>query len=171
MSLFKRNHREDQQVLAAAASAAAASAAKETPAAFQADLDALVAHVNRHAGRFPDGFVPELRRCCDLLGEVVEDMAQPGRHLDVHAVVSLSGMIRDYLPTTVSAYLSVDPAAVDVPTAAGPSANEALLDQVAGLAQAAEDVLDAERRNDADALLSQGAFLRTKFSRSDLLEL
>jgi hypothetical protein len=30
------------------------------------------------------------------------------------------------------------------------------------------DLLDAARAHDADALLSQGSFLRTKFSGSDL---
>ena len=32
----------------------------------------------------------------------------------------------------------------------------------------AMDLLDATRAHDADALLSQGSFLRTKFSGSDL---
>jgi hypothetical protein len=74
----------------------------------------------------------------------------------------------DYLPTTVRAYLAVDEALVDVPRPSGRTPRESLMGQLEALEGAALGVLEAVRQQDVDALMTQGNFLRTKFSGSDL---
>ena len=84
------------------------------------------------------------------------------------AELGVRGIVDDYLPTTVNAYLAVEAQLHDVPRASGDTPTESLLAQLAALQQSASSTLAATRSHDADALLTQGAFLRTKFSRSDL---
>ena len=50
----------------------------------------------------------------------------------------------------------------------GRTPKESLLDQIISLWAGAADVLTAAQAKDADALVSQGNFLQTKFTGSDL---
>jgi hypothetical protein len=102
----------------------------------------------------------------DVVREVIETSGE--RDLDIHAVVSIRGMLDDYLPTTLRAYLAIDPAVVDVVRPSGRTPSQSFIEQLDVLWSSAMDLLDAIRAHDADALLSQGSFLRTKFSGSDL---
>jgi len=90
------------------------------------------------------------------------------RPLDVHAVISVRGTVSDYLPTTIRSYLAVDESLVDVPRASGRTPAESLLEQLAALEDSALRVLQAAQLQDVDTLMTQGNFLRTKFSGSDL---
>jgi hypothetical protein len=82
--------------------------------------------------------------------------------------VSIRGMVSDYLPTTLRSFLALDPEVVDVPRPSGMTPVQSLLEQLQTLLSSATDLLASARAHDADALLSQGSFLRTKFTRSDL---
>ncbi|UWP80360.1 hypothetical protein [Dactylosporangium fulvum] len=117
--------------------------------------------INRNAGRLPGRAVTRARWLTDTLREIV-GTAQI-RPLDVQAVVLVRGTLEDYLPTTLHTYLALDDAARQ-----RPQPTEALLEQLEILQQSVSDVLVAVRSQDADALLIQGNFLRTKFSGSDL---
>ena len=78
------------------------------------------------------------------------------------------GTLRDYLPTTLRGYLALTSrrATELSPAAAVPRAQ--LMEQLEHLASAATEVLRRLATSDVDALMTQGNFLRTKFSRSDL---
>ena len=139
---------------------------KDKPEALLAVGYDLVHDVNRNAGRLPPEGVVAARRVLDVVREVIETSAE--RELDVRAIVSIRGILDDYLPTTLHAYLAIDPAAVDVVRPSGRSPAQSFVEQLDVLWASAMDLLDATRAHDADALLSQGSFLRTKFSGSDL---
>ncbi|MDQ6851450.1 MAG: hypothetical protein M3070_16220 [Actinomycetota bacterium] len=138
----------------------------DSPEALLRSMFEQVREVNRHAGRLPNEAVVIARRLLDAVREVIETSSD--RDLDIHAVVSLRGILGDYLPTTLRTYLALDPEIVDTPRPTGKTPSDALIEQLAVLWSSATDVLDATRAQDADALMSQGSFLRTKFSGSDL---
>ncbi|WP_277834441.1 hypothetical protein [Speluncibacter jeojiensis] len=122
----------------------------------------LVWFVNRHAGRLPNDAVVAARAITDTLAAIVSTSAN--RDLDIHAVISVKAIATDYLPTTLRAYL-----ALDTPSETDPDrVTSELRQQVESLWEAAEDVLAASVAQDVDALMTQGNFLRTKFTRSDL---
>jgi predicted amidohydrolase len=122
--------------------------------------------VNQSAGRLPLRAVVSARRVTDVLAEIVD--TSDVRPLDVYAVLSVRGTVTDYLPTTIRSYLAVDESLVDVPRASGRTPAESLLEQLEALEVSAELVLEAAQQQDVDALMTQGNFLRTKFSGSDL---
>ena len=139
---------------------------KDKPDALLASMFELVREVNTNAGKLPAEGVVIARRVLDVVREVIETSAD--RELDVHAVVAIRGMLEDYLPTTLRAYLAIDPSVVDETRPSGRTPSESFIEQLDVLWASAMDLLEAARAHDADALLSQGSFLRTKFSRSDL---
>jgi hypothetical protein len=83
-------------------------------------------------------------------------------------VVSINGIVGDYLPTTLRTYLNLDPSLTEQVGPSGRTPRAALREQVDSLAGAADELLAATRAHDVDALFTQGSFLRTKFTRSDL---
>ncbi len=139
---------------------------KDKPEALLASMFALTREINANAGKLPVEGVVVARRVLDVVREVIETSAE--RELDVHAVISIRGMLEDYLPTTLRAYLAIDPSVVDVQRPSGRTPAQSFIEQLDVLWASAMDLLDAARAHDADALLSQGSFLRTKFSGSDL---
>jgi hypothetical protein len=139
---------------------------KDKPEALLATVFELAHEVNRNAGKLPVEGVVIARRVLDVVREVIETSGE--RALDIHAVVSIRGMLDDYLPTTLRAYLTIDPEVVDVVRPSGRTPAQSFIEQLDVLWSSAMDLLDAIRAHDADALLSQGSFLRTKFSGSDL---
>lgn len=140
---------------------------EDSPAALLKSLNQLVSFINQNAGKLPGESVVAARRVTDAVREVIETSDDNGE-LDVYAIISVKGIVNDYLPTTLRTYLSLDPQKVDVPSPAGRTPRQSLLDQITSLWAAAADVLTAAQAKDADALVSQGNFLRTKFTGSDL---
>ena len=138
----------------------------DKPQALLARVFDLVHEVNGSAGRLPVEGVVIARRVLDAVREVIDTSAE--RELDIRAVISIRGILDDYLPTTLHAYLAIDPDVVDVPRPSGRTPSQSFIEQLDVLWSSAMDLLDATRAHDADALLSQGSFLRTKFSGSDL---
>lgn len=126
----------------------------------------LVWYVNAHAGRLPTQAVVTARYVSDLLSATIATAET--RPLDVYAVISVKAIASDYLRTSIATYLAA------AQTMSGASAgvddpNAALLDEQLGLLwDSAAEVFAAAKSRDVDALRTQGNFLRTKFSRSDL---
>ncbi len=138
----------------------------DTPEGLRRSLRDIVKLVNANAGQLPAEAVVAARRVTDALSDIIDTSAV--RPLDVYAVISVRGTLTDYLPTTLRSYLVVDENLRDTPRPSGRSPKESLLEQIAALETSASSVLLAARNQDADALLTQGSFLRTKFSGSDL---
>jgi 1,6-anhydro-N-acetylmuramate kinase len=122
--------------------------------------------VNQNSGRLPGRAVVAARRLTDTVREII-DTSQV-RPLDVYVVLSVKATLTDYLPTTLRSYLAVDPDVRELPARSGRTPAELLMEQLDSLQQSADAVLVAARKQDVDALVSQGNFLRTKFSGSDL---
>jgi hypothetical protein len=139
---------------------------EDSPDQLRRRLWELVQFINRSAGRLPVEAVVLARQVTDTIREAIETSADD--QLDVYAVVQINGIVGDYLPTTVRAYLNLDPDVTDRPGPAGRTPRMALREQLESLVGAAEELLHAARAHDVDALFSQGNFLRTKFTRSDL---
>lgn len=139
---------------------------EDRPEALLNRMFELVREVNRNAGRLPAEAVVVARRVLDAVREVIDTAAE--RELDVRAVVSLRGILGDYLPTTLRTFLALDPSVLDVPRPSGRTPTGSLIEQLETLWASATDLLDAIRAQDADAMLTQGSFLRTKFTGSDL---
>lgn len=138
----------------------------ESPEALSAATFSLVRLINASAGRLPVAAVVEARYVTDLLAQILAT-AQV-RPLDVHTLVAVKGMLYDYLPTSLNRYLALDPHLVDVARPTGSTARLSLIDQLRALRGAAIKVLSAAQAQDVDALLTQGNFLQTKFTASDL---
>ena len=138
----------------------------DAPEALLRRLWEQVQFVNRSSGALPNDAIVLARRITDTLREVIDTAAD--RALDAHAVAQINGIVGDYLPTTLRTFLALDPAVIDKPLASGRTPRAELAEQLDALLTAATDLLAATRDNDINALLSQGSFLSTKFSRSDL---
>ena len=139
---------------------------KDAPDALRRRLWELVQFINRNAGKLPVEAMVLSRQVTDTIREVIETSTD--RALDVYAVVSINGIVDDYLPTTLRTYLNLDPSLTERAGPSGRTPRAALHEQIDALAQAAEELLHATQAHDVDALFSQGNFLRTKFTRSDL---
>ena len=138
----------------------------DRPEALRAAIADVNRLVNASAGRLPLRAVVAARRITDVLAEVVD--TSEVRPLDIYAVISVRATATDYLPTTVRSYLAVDESLAGVPRASGRTPTQSLMEQLVALEDSAIAVLEAVQLQDVDALMTQGNFLRTKFSRSDL---
>src|SRR6478736_5048890 len=69
--------------------------------------------INASAGQLPVAAVVAARRVTDVVDTVLYTTRD--RDLDIHARVSINGILRDYLPTTLKAYLALDPSLRDRP--------------------------------------------------------
>jgi hypothetical protein len=161
---FRRER--EQQTLARAAAEAAAFEAVDSPAALRTALYDIVRLIRQNSGRLPGEAVVDARRLTDTLDEVIETSAV--RPLDVYTVVHIRATLDDYLPTTLQRYLALDTDLLDQPRASGETPRQSLIEQLKALQTSADAVLIATHQQDVDALMTQGAFLRTKFSGSDL---
>ncbi len=123
-------------------------------------------HINRSGGRLPVWATVRARWITDTLRAILDTTQK--QTLEVSTVVLVTATAADYLPTTLDRYLAVDETQRDQPRADGRTPVDHLRDQLADLHAAATEALAAVRDRDADALMTQGAFLRTKFTRSDL---
>jgi hypothetical protein len=139
---------------------------RDSPEELRLRLWERVQFVNRNAGKLPVEAVVLARQVTDTVREVIETATD--KTLDVYAIVQVNGIVDDYLPTTLQAFLNLDPAVTEQPNPSGTTPRSALREQLVGLRTAAEELLQAARAHDADLLFTQGNFLRTKFTRSDL---
>jgi hypothetical protein len=140
--------------------------ALDSPAQLSQTLCQLNRFINRNAGRLPAAAVIAARAITDTLREIIDTSML--RELDVYAVLSVEATLNDYLPTTLRSYLAVDENLLNTPRRSGATPAVSLLTQLEALQAAACAVLVATHAQDADALVTQGNFLQTKFSASDL---
>lgn len=138
----------------------------DSPAELAAELFRLNRFINASAGQLPVEGVVAARRITDTVNTVLHTTRD--RDLDIQARVSLNGILRDYLPTTLRTFLALDPATRQLAGRGGKTPQSALDEQLDFLLGSATEVLAAVRNDDANALLAQGSFLRTKFARSEL---
>jgi len=139
---------------------------RDAPAQLRIRLWELVRFINRNAGKLPVEAVVVARQITDTVREVIETSTD--RALDVYAVVQINGIVDDYLPTTLRAYLNLDPTVTEQRGPSGRTPRAALRERLESLRTAAEELLAATHEHDIDLLFTQGNFLRTKFTRSDL---
>lgn len=140
--------------------------AADRPEALLAKNAELVRFINSNAGRLPTEATVVARRITDTVRTVIATSGE--RELSIYTVISIRGILEDYLPTTLRGYLALDPGTVEVPRPSGGTPRAALSEQLDGLHDAVDSLLAAVRAQDADAMMTQGNFLRTKFSGSDL---
>lgn len=138
----------------------------DAPPALLSRLWGLVQFINLGSGRLPPEALVLARLITDTIRDVIDTAAE--RPLEAHGVVQINGMIDDYLPTSLRSYLALDPGVTEQVLSTGRTPRAALREQLDALLQAATELLAATKANDVNALLAQGAFLRTKFTRSDL---
>ncbi len=158
--------RREREHVERAATEAAAFEALDSPAALRLSLLGIVRLINQHSGRLPGEAVVDARRLTDTLGEIIDTSAV--RPLDVYAVIHVRSTVDDYLPTTLRRYLALDADLLDQAHPSGETPRQSLFEQLAALQSSADAVLIATRQQDVDAMMTQGKFLQTKFSRSDL---
>jgi len=139
---------------------------QDSPDKLRSRLWELVQLINRSAGKLPVEAVVFARQTTDTIREAIETSTDHA--LDVYAVVQINGIVDDYLPTTLRAYLNLDPSMTERAGPSGRTPRAALREQLESLSGAAQELLDATRAHDVDALFTQGNFLKTKFTRSDL---
>jgi hypothetical protein len=139
---------------------------QDSPDKLRGRLWELVQLINRSAGKLPVEAVVFARQTTDTIREAIETSTDHA--LDVYAVVQINGIVDDYLPTTLRAYLNLDPSMTERSGPSGRTPRAALREQLESLSGAAQELLDATRAHDVDALFTQGNFLKTKFTRSDL---
>jgi hypothetical protein len=137
----------------------------DSPPALAAQVVVVNRMINAAAGQLPTAATVTARSVTDVVDTVLRASAAD---LDIHARVSLNGVLRDYLPTTLRAYLALDPVTRTTARAGAGTPQQALVEQLDFLLDAASDVLEAVRRDDANALVAQGNFLRSKFAGSEL---
>lgn len=139
---------------------------EDSPVALAAMRFSANRFINSSAGQLPAEAVVAARRVTDVIDTVLYTTRD--RDLDIHARVSINGILRDYLPTTLKTYLALDPAVRHHPRANGISPTAALNEQLDFLLSSASEVLAAVQHDDANALVAQGNFLRSKFGQSEL---
>ncbi|MBB2988464.1 hypothetical protein [Terracoccus luteus] len=164
MGWFTRNRRP--QDAPPATPTAPVSDPGESPDALRRRVAELNGFVNANAGRLPAAAVVSARHLTDTLREIID--TSDIRPLDVYAAMAVTGTLGDYLPTTLRSYLAIDADLRETPRGSGRTPTQSLLEQIDDLQTSASATLVAARNQDADALMTQGNFLRTKFSRSDL---
>ena len=139
---------------------------QDRPEALAVNIAEQVRSLNRNAGQLPAAAVVHARQLTDTLAAIVA-IAET-RPLDIYATLTVSSTLHDYLPTTIERYLAVPEGQRNTPRSNGVTPTASLHDQIDALLSTALHVLEAAQNSDVDALMTQGAFLTTKFSGSDL---
>ena len=135
-------------------------------------LNELIRRVNASAGRLPAGAVVDIRDMGDRLGQLLDHedrMGGPGAGAETYEMITLASVIRDYLPTSVEAYLALPPeflASHRNPEGETPA--EELRSQLSIMEKGVTELAQAIYSGDAQRLSIQGRFLDAKFSSSDL---
>ncbi len=165
MTWFRRGH-SDGASSATSVAGGAGDSGPPTVEQLLAEIFAANRYINQHSGHLPGAAVVTARAVTDQLRQIldtVDDVAQ-----DVQAMLFVEGTVRDYLPTTLKTYLAVDPSLANTARGSGETPTAALSTQLRMLRTSADATLVAAREHDVDTLLTQGNFLSTKFTRSDL---
>lgn len=121
----------------------------------------------RRAGnRLPVAALPRLGLIEDLLHPLLAHLAASPPTVDEE--IAVRGIVADYLPTTLNAYLSMNTQFATMARPDGRTPGDDLLDQLATLLQATTELAQAVYAHDAQELQVQGRFLQSKFRGTDL---
>ena len=124
---------------------------------------ALILEINSSAGELPTIGVVLARAVTDTVREVLT--SGEADRLDIGVRVAINGTLTDYLPGSIRAYVgAVRAAAPD----AEARATDALVEQLTTLRRSVEQLAEASRSRDMQALQVHGRFLEDKFGESDL---
>lgn len=130
------------------------------------DLAALKRHLAPSRSKLGEDVCARVDQVTGLLGEILERGEALGGTPHLYVV---GATIRDYLPTSLEAYLNLPRTyAMTSRTEGRKTAHEELLGQLDILAREAEKIRAAVYDNDASALADQGRFLADKFRTSGL---
>lgn len=132
----------------------------------QRELDKTRWMARKHGDRLPVAALPQLGRIEDVLLPLLDHLTRNPPSVDEE--IAVQGMVTDYLPTTLRAYIGLNAQFVRTARADGLTPDDDLMDQLRTLESAAHDLSRAVYSHDAQELQTQGRFLSTKFNRSDL---
>ncbi|MBF4162667.1 hypothetical protein [Nocardioides acrostichi] len=160
MALFRRSTPEP------APSLAGQPDAEDKPDRLRRHASEAVTTINRASGELPTYSCVQALHLVDLLTEVID--LSDTRALDIHAAITVRRTLSEYLPDTIAAFRKIPATARHEARPSGRTPVTALEESLSAMQQAARETLLAAQNHDVDALMTQGAFLTTKFSRSDL---
>ena len=124
---------------------------------------ALILEINSSAGELPPIGVVLARAVTDTVREVLT--SGEADRLDIGVRVAINGTLTDYLPGSIRAYVGAVRAAAHDAEA---RATDALVEQLTTLRRSVEQLAEASRSRDMQALQVHGRFLEDKFGESDL---
>ncbi|MEA2368760.1 MAG: hypothetical protein QOH38_1478 [Thermoleophilaceae bacterium] len=130
------------------------------------ELEQLRWTARRAGGTLPVAALPRLGEIEDVLVPLIEYLIEHPPSVDEE--IAVEAMVTDYLPTTLRAYIGMNRQIAETKRADGRTAGDDLLDQLATLKDAVHELSQSVYAHDAEQLATQGRFLTTKFSRSDL---
>ena len=130
------------------------------------ELESIRWTARRAGGTLPVAALPMLGLIEDELGPLVEYLIDHPPNVDEE--IAVEALLTDYLPTTLRAYMGLNRQIAMKARSDGRTPGDELLDQLALLGGAARELSASVYAHDAEQLATQGRFLGTKFSRSDL---
>jgi hypothetical protein len=131
-----------------------------------AELERIRWKARRAGNTLPVATLPRLGQIEDVLIGLVEYLVDHPPSVDEE--IAVEALITDYLPTTLSAYMALNRQVAATAGDDGRTPGDELLDQLVLLESAARELSASVYAHDAQQLATQGRFLSTKFSRSDL---
>lgn len=132
----------------------------------QRDLETTRWDARRHGAKLPVAALPQLGRIEDVLLPLLDHLSRNPPSVDEE--IAVQGIVTDYLPTTLRAYIGLNAQFAQAARADGRTPADDLMEQLGVLELAAHDLSRAVYSHDAEELQTQGRFLRTKFEQSDL---
>lgn len=123
----------------------------------------LVLEINRSAADLPGLGVVLARSVTDTVRRVLT--SPEANRLDISVRVAIFGVLTDYLPGSIRTYVAASRVAGQQDMA---RADDQLVEQLTTLRRSVQQLADASRERDLQALQVHGKFLETKFSQSDL---
>jgi hypothetical protein len=140
----------------------------EDVAGLRTALAAVIRTVKASSDRLPTGAVVEIRDIGDRLAGLLDHEDRAGG-ADTYELATLAAVIRDYLPTSVDAYLALPAGFLQTHrNAEGQTPAEELHTQLLVMEKGVTELAQAIYSGDAQRLSVQGRFLDARFASSDL---
>jgi len=124
----------------------------------------LILEVNSSAGDLPTIGVVLARAVTDTVRGVLT--SGDADRLDIGVRVAINGTLTDYLPGSIRAYVGAVRASTSTQNAE--TATDSLVEQLTTLRRSVEQLAEASRSRDMQALQVHGRFLEDKFGESEL---
>lgn len=124
----------------------------------------LILEINSSAGDLPTIGVVLARAVTDTVREVLT--SGDADRLDIGVRVAINGTLTDYLPGSIRAYVGAVRASTS--DANEETATDSLVEQLTTLRRSVEQLAQASRARDMQALQVHGRFLEDKFGESEL---